>query len=122
MFIYFDGDDIGNHLELLLLDGQLDEAANFSRQVSTAMCEIQKFLQQLSGVKIHLCGGDDLIANFSEISLSAEEVELLRKQFESQCGVTISAGVGQSIEVALANLRRAKLSGKNKVVGFSNIS
>jgi len=48
------------------------------------MSELQKSLQKLSGVKINLCGGDDLIAEFSKISLFAEQIELLRKQFEAR--------------------------------------
>lgn len=117
MFIYFDGDDIGNHLELLLLDGKLEMANKFSQKVITAMSELQKSLKQISDVKIHLCGGDDLIGEFSKSVISVEDIELLRKKFESQSGVTISAGIGQTIEIALMNLRRAKLSGKNLLVG-----
>lgn len=117
MFIYLDGDDIGSHLELLLLDGRLDEASKFSELVNEAMSELRKSFEQVAGLNIRLFGGDDLIAEFSDTSLSESEVNQLRKNFESKCGVTISAGVGTSVADALANLRRAKLSGKNLLVG-----
>lgn len=117
MFIYLDGDDIGSYLELLLLDGRLDEAAAFSQKVVEAMVELRKSLEHVSGLRTHLFGGDDLIAEFPANSLSAGEIDRFRKDFESRCGVTISAGTGMVVEEALANLRRAKLSGKNRLVG-----
>ena len=117
MFIYLDGDDVGSHLELLLLDGNLDEAVRFSELVTEAMSDLRKSFERISGLRICLFGGDDLIVEFLDTSLSATEVNLFRREFESKCGVTISAGAGALIEDALANLRRAKLSGKNRLVG-----
>lgn len=115
MFIYFDGDNIGDHLELLLLDGKLEMACEFSQKVTGAMFELHKSLCSVQSVKIHLFGGDDLIAEFSKSSFSLEKIEYFRKQFKFQSGVTISAGIGKSIEVALSNLRRAKLLGKDRL-------
>ena len=117
MFIYFDADDIGNHLELLLLDGKLEMASDFSQKLTNAMFEMQKSLCLISGVKIHLFGGDDLIAEFTNPLNTLEQIELFREQFKIQSGVTISAGIGENIENALTNLRRAKLLGKNRLVG-----
>jgi GTP cyclohydrolase III len=117
MFIYLDGDDVGSRLELLLLDGKLDEAIRFSELVTEAMFELRKSFEQVAGLNISLFGGDDLIAEFCVASLSAIAVNQFRRNFESKCGVTISAGVGTLVEDALANLRRAKLSGKNRLVG-----
>ena len=39
-FAYFDGDDIGSTLELLLLDDHIQEAQNYSRSVILAFEEI----------------------------------------------------------------------------------
>lgn len=117
MFIYLDGDDIGSHLELLLLDEKLDEATEFSESITEAMVELRKSFEQIVDLKIRLFGGDDLIAEFSDSSLSAIEINHFRKNFEFRCGVTISAGIGISVKDALSNLRRAKLSGKNRLVG-----
>lgn len=117
MFIYLDGDDIGSKLELLLLDEKLDEATRFSESVTEAMTELRKSFENIAELKIRLFGGDDLIAEFSELSLSAIEINQFRKDFKFRCGVTISAGIGISVKDALSNLRRAKLSGKNRLVG-----
>lgn len=117
MFIYLDGDDVGSRLELLLLDGKLEEATAFSKRVAEAMAKLRESLEQIPSLRTHLFGGDDLIAEFQASSLSPGEIDRFRKDFESRCGVTISAGAGAGIEEALANLRRAKLSGKNRLVG-----
>jgi hypothetical protein len=117
MFIYLDGDDIGNHLELLLLDGKLDEAIEFSELVTGGMSELRKSFEKIANVKVRLFGGDDLIVEFSNSPLSEIEVNQFRKDFEFKCGVTISGGLGLSVNDALSNLRRAKLSGKNRLIG-----
>lgn len=116
-FIHFDGDDVGNHLELLLLDGRIDEAAALSDQITDAMWELRKSLEQIPGLHIHLFGGDDLIAAFAMNSISKSKLNDLRHDFKLRCGVTISVGVGSSVQDALINSRRAKLSGKDQVVG-----
>lgn len=116
-FFHFDADDVGNHLELLLLDGKLDEAVSLSNRVTNAMQQLRKSIEQVSGGQVHLFGGDDLIATFQMDSLSEEKLDEFRREFELRCGLTLSTGVGTTVQEALANLRRAKLSGKNRIVG-----
>ena len=113
--LHFDGDDVGNQIELLLLDGKLDEAAIISQKLILA---IQQFRQSLenAGGRIRLCGGDDVIATSPASSISLQLINKLRADFEATCGLTISGGVGSSVQEALLNLRRAKLSGKNRLV------
>jgi len=115
--IHFDADDVGSHLELLLLDGKLDEAVSFSNQVTNAMLKLRESIEQVSGAQVHLFGGDDLIATFQMGAISENQLNELRQNFESICGLTLSAGIGLIVQEALANLRRAKLSGKNRIVG-----
>ncbi len=114
--IYLDGDNIGNHMELLLLDGKLDEAAAFSKRLTRAMLQLRDSLQQIPGAEICLFGGDDIIATFPINAISMRELNQFRAEFEILCGKSISAGVGRSVQEALANLRRAKLSGRNRLV------
>jgi GTP cyclohydrolase III len=112
-----DGDDVGSRIELFLLDGNLDAAVAISNRIAIAMDELRTALQRIPGVEVRLFGGDDLIATFPVNSISLAILNELRESFESGAGVTISAGIGQSIQEALNNLRRAKLSGKNQVAG-----
>ena len=115
--IHLDGDDIGNRIELLLLDGNLEEASRLSLQITAAMNQLRRSLERVADLRIHLFGGDDLIATFRPKSISKEELNGLRDEFKANCTLTISGGIGLSVQEALMNLRRAKLSGKNCLVG-----
>jgi GTP cyclohydrolase III len=115
--IHLDGDDIGNRIELLLLDGNIDEASRLSLQITEAMNQLRGSLELVASLRIRLFGGDDLIATFRPKSISKEELNRLRNEFKANCSLTISGGIGLSIQEALMNLRRAKLSGKNCLVG-----
>jgi hypothetical protein len=62
IFIYFDGDDIGSGLEILLLDGLLGEASLYSRRVAEGMRELECEIASFPGARIIVSGGDDLFA------------------------------------------------------------
>jgi len=119
-FVFLDGDGIGDHIELLLLDGKLSEAIALSQSISSAMRALRDLLQSIPGAKVKLYGGDDLIATFQEEPHLAQ-LNQLRHKFLELCGCTISIGVGASIQEALTNLRRAKLSGKDSIVGIETL-
>lgn len=116
-YLYLDGDDVGNRLELLLLDGNLADAAHVSDLLTSAMQDLRGALEATPNVEVRLCGGDDLIAVFNDGALDEARLAEIRSAFHAACGITVSAGVGTSVEQALSNLRRAKLGGKDRVVG-----
>lgn len=111
----FDGDDIGPHLELMLLEGRLDDAATFSTAVSRAMSSMVEALQTVSGVEIIFCGGDDLVAQWPEGSVPLAFLQDLRTSFQKTCTRTLSAGLGPTPADAVRELRLAKLRGKNSI-------
>jgi hypothetical protein len=115
-FLFLDGDGIGDLIELLLLDGKLAEARSASERINSAMVKLRNSLESTSGVRIELFGGDDLIAVATTEEPSLTQLEHFRNTFRANCGCTISAGVGASIQEALSNLRRAKISGKNQLI------
>lgn len=115
--IHFDGDDVGDHIELFLLDGKLEEAAQLSQKLTLAIQQLKQSLENITGVEIRLCGGDDLIMTASANSISKQLINRLRSDFEITSGLSVSVGAGSSVQEALLNLRRAKLSGKNRLVG-----
>lgn len=117
IYIHFDGDGIGDRLELFLLDDEIDEAKKLSENVNQAMKEISAAIESIDGAQVLLVGGDDLIALFSDGSLDLKKIEELRERFLNKTGCTLSTGIGTSLQSALNNLRRAKLSGKNRIVG-----
>jgi hypothetical protein len=113
---YFDGDDIGSALELMLLDNKLDDASSYSETVAHALKRIRDFLEKELGAEIIICGGDDLVAFWKEGSVASADIKYIRVQFFDICGRTISIGIGSTSREATLNLRRAKLLGKDRVV------
>jgi CRISPR/Cas system-associated protein Cas10 (large subunit of type III CRISPR-Cas system) len=122
IFAYFDGDDIGPALELLLLDDLIEEARKYSGSISNAFEAVCRSLASRAEVDIIVAGGDDLVASWPDASIELADVHELRRIFFRNCGRTMSVGVGYSAAEAVANLRRAKLTGKDKVVAPAMIS
>ncbi|MCP3964487.1 MAG: hypothetical protein GY719_42205 [bacterium] len=115
LFLYFDGDGIGDCLELLLLDNKAQEARDFSAAIERAMLALRSSLLDDGATTVFL-GGDDLVVRLAIEGWQPSRVESLRKEFKSSTGCSISCGVGTSPAGALGSLRRAKLSGKDMVV------
>ena len=113
---HFDGDDIGPALELALLDNKLSRARDYSRSVTQALQLVQDLLEEKPGTEVIVCGGDDLVACWEDGSVTDVDIKLLRARFFDLCGQTISVGIGSNSHEATANLRRAKLLGKDRVV------
>lgn len=110
----FDGDDVGAHLELLLLTGHLDQAQAFSEGVSAAIFQLTTFLRDEASAVVYIAGGDNVVASWA----SEPECALFdqaRDIFREACGRTLSVGVGQTPSEALHALRLAKLKGKDRV-------
>ena len=116
VFAYFDGDNIGSRLELLLIDDQVEDARSYSASVNRALSEAQLILTRLPTVEVILAGGDDLLARWTLGAVSLADVEAVRDAFLKFCGQSLSVGVGQSAGRAAYNLRRAKLLGKAQAV------
>jgi minimal CRISPR polymerase domain len=116
IFIYFDGDDIGPGLEILLLDGLLDEASLYSRRIAEGIRELECEVVSLPGARIIVSGGDDLVATCPAESFDIGLIDELRKRFESITSRTVSVGVGRSPKRAVDNLHRAKLLGRDRIV------
>ena len=116
IYIHIDGDGIGDQLELFLLDGKIKEAKIFSNNVHKAMEEVSISIQSIEGSELLLLGGDDLIALCHDDKNIIDKIENIRSNFKQKTGCTLSVGVGTSIQEALNNLRRAKLSGKDRII------
>lgn len=116
IYVHLDGDGIGDRLELLLLDDKIKEAAELSKKISMAMEEIRSTINSMNAAEIIFLGGDDVVAVMPNESQNLEKIEMIRRNFLSKTGCTISGGIGFKASEALNQLRRAKLSGKNKIV------
>lgn len=115
IYAYFDGDDVGSSLELMLLDDDEISARNYSNRINVAMVHLRDSLSN-SGAVIVLSGGDDLIACWPSGRDPLEKIEEARQLFYDLCDCTLSVGIGRCLSEAASSLRRAKLQGKNQVV------
>lgn len=116
LYAYFDGDDVGSRLELLLLDDKSEEAASYSRDVSRALVLVHNDLSSRPDVSVLVAGGDDVLARWPAGALTLDDVEAIRVLFHEACGQTLSVGIGSSLHDATINLRRAKLLGKARII------
>lgn len=121
IFAHFDGDDIGPGLELLLLDDLIDEARAYSAGVNKGLATLLDMVNSDPRADVIIAGGDDLVVFWPQESIELEQIEKMRHAFYMESGRTISVGAGSSLSEASANLRRAKLMGKDKVVASAAI-
>ena len=119
MILHLDGDNVGNTIELLLLDGRLDDAVQVSERIKDAFLWMRNRLRKLDGV-VRLFAGDDLIAILPDGPQYLQALEFIREGFKERSGITISGGIGTTVEQALDNLRRAKLMGGNRLINISS--
>lgn len=116
VFFLIDGDSVGDRLHLLLLDNELTEAERFSAAVSRALLEIRDRLL-LSGARISFVGGDEILGTIPATEVSSSLFSEIRATFNSLTGCTLSVGVGIDPRGAFEALQRAKLSGRDRIVG-----
>lgn len=112
--VYFDGDDVGAHIELCLLHDDVDGAARVSAAVTSAIKELAHELRISFNASIKFAAGDEVLAILPTLP-SITEIEDLRAAFTERAGVTISCGIGFDARQASTNLHYAKLLGKNMV-------
>jgi hypothetical protein len=121
-YAYFDGDDIGPKLELMLLDEKLEEARVYSKRVTSALQSTRCLLESLGEVDVIAAGGDDLLISWEFAAITETDIHSVRSGFFGQCGCTLSVGIADRLSEAANNLRRAKLLGKDCIVSTVLIS
>jgi hypothetical protein len=114
-YAFFDGDSIGDKLEILLTENRINEARNFSESIKIVFAELEKYLRQFVSVEIVIMGGDDLLIRCEDPLNKHELLEEIRAIFYTRTSCTMSCGVGRSAAMAVRNLYLAKLYGKNRV-------
>lgn len=60
-YAFFDGDNIGDKVETLLIEGRIFEASKFSEDIKAALSEIEQILKPKTDIEIIIAGGDDLL-------------------------------------------------------------
>ncbi len=116
MYIFFDGDEIGNTMKNLLLNAKVDEASSLSSNINIAMQLIKERLDANNKCEILIWGGDDLLIKLNSSEGNTHIIDEVRKVFYEKTNCTMSGGIGKNIVEAMKNLNIAKNSGKNRVI------
>ena len=112
-YLHADGDGVGDKLELLLLDGDVEAAAQHSRAITEGISAAASRLQA-AGWRLHFCGGDELLAS-TDAPVEHGVLAAARTAFRERVGCTISVGLGPSTGAAVTALHRAKLLGRDRI-------
>lgn len=116
MYAFFDGDSIGDKMEIMLLENRLTEAAEFSEKLESAMFRLGQITRSQDGIEVIILGGDDLLFKYEDNSENISDfLEKIRSEFLRITGSTMSCGVGKTVRESVLNLYLAKLYGKNQV-------
>lgn len=118
MYAFFDGDNIGKRLEILLTEGQIEEAVKLSLNIQQALNEIGELLKSTEGVSIIIIGGDDILIEFDHQRHDITFLESIRDKFHTITGNTMSCGLAKDIPSTIWNLHLAKLYGKGIIRGL----
>lgn len=117
MYAFFDGDNIGDIVQILLLENKLEEASKFSNDLKMTFIKIQSFLSEKEDIKIIILGGDDLLIKYDatkyKLNIINDIIEIFQTSILNR--TSISCGLGNTVEEAINNLGKAKLFGKNRI-------
>lgn len=111
-----DGDNIGDVIDLHLLSGNLEEASKFSFQVKSALEDIATLARSEIKAALIYVAGDDICFIVSDDLNIADVLMSYSDYFLKKTGKTMSFGVGKTSVEALISLRKAKVSGKGRVI------
>lgn len=115
LFAYFDGDNVGNTIEILLIENRISEAILLSENIKSAISKIGILLNNYEGLETLIIGGDDILIKFDSKQYGIEHLEEIRSLFGQFTGLTMSCGVGISCSDAIRQLYMAKLYGKSQI-------
>lgn len=111
-----DGDNIGDVIDLHLLSGDIEEASKFSLQVKSALEDIATLAKSDIKASLIYVAGDDICFIVSDDLNIVDVLTSYSKYFLKKTGKTMSFGVGRTSVEALIFLRKAKVSGKGRVI------
>ena len=115
-YVLGDGNNIRENVEFYLLNHDLESLTNFSQNLTIAINEIKEIAISTMSARVILAGGDDILFSVPREKYRKELIQKLQQVFHNITGVTISFGVGKTIEAVYINLRRAKTNKGEKIV------
>lgn len=115
-YVLGDGNHIRENIEFYLFNHNLESLSEFSASLTTAINELKEIATSSMDARVIFAGGDDILLSVPREKYRKEHIEELQQTFLSTTGTTISFGVGNTIEAAYINLRRAKTKEDDKIV------
>jgi hypothetical protein len=116
LYIFGDGDRVRERLEGFLLSHDLESLASLSRSLSEGIRLIGDELSLRMGAELVMAGGDDILVRVPTSKYDTKLLDEMVKIYIEKTGLSMSFGVGLTLEQAYLNLRRAKSSNSNKIV------
>lgn len=113
-----DGDNIGDVIDFYLLSNELEKASKFSCEVKAAIKKIAELAKKQMNANIIYFAGDDIcfIVSMKNQDNIFEKLTEYSDSFVQMTGQTISFGVGKTSVEASVCLRKAKVSGKSRII------
>lgn len=115
-YAYLDGDSIGDAIGNLLNSGNPGRAKLFSESIKESMREIELLISSNRDISILILGGDDVLIEYWSDSTNFLAIpKQIITIFEQSSGLSMSCGIGKSVQEAKFYLALAKTTGKNKI-------
>ncbi len=102
-FVALDGDQVGRRIEQLILRGNLSELSSYSKYVLVAIDTLESLILEAGG-QVYMAGGDNLLAEVSDLDLFISNFISLRD--ELVCSFCV--GIGTDPVKAYLALKFAK--------------
>lgn len=115
-YVRLDVDNAGDSIELALLKSDFREAQNIHDKIQNSINSIFKKIQSINSAKILMKGCDDILFSIEKDSYDLKFLNKLKNDFKQESGFTLSFGVASNISECMLSLRKAKISGKDKIV------
>ncbi|WP_339880795.1 mCpol domain-containing protein [uncultured Algoriphagus sp.] len=117
IYIRLDVDNAGDRIELALLNSDYKEAQYLHNLIQYNINLIFEELELDNSIAVLMKGCDDILFSMDISYFDEGFLKKLNEQFKEKSGLSLSIGFGFTINECMLNLRIAKVSGKNKIVG-----
>ena len=116
IYVLGDGDKIREIVEYHLFNHDLEALTKFSLSLTNAINSLKDLATSTMNARVIIAGGDDILLLVPLEKYRKELVQRLQEVFYNATGVTISFGIGRTVETVYINLRKAKTAKNNKIV------
>lgn len=116
VYILGDGDRIREKIEYHLLNSEIEPLTNFSQALTNAIDKIKSIATSTMQAQVIIAGGDDILFRVEFEKYKRSYIQKMSETFLHMTGSTMSFGIGENLEKAYINIRKAKSSRNNKII------